>query len=453
MRLLVVEDEPKFGRLLLEGLKAEHFAVDLALDGETGLELATQSDYDAIILDLNLPRMDGFTVLQRIRKQRLQVPVLILSDHTETADRVRALNMGADDFLRKPFSFEELVASVHALLRRLRVQKELRRSRDELEFRMRERTAELHDLASSVVRLQDEDRRSIARELHDGTTQSLIALNTELVALEKTLREPDATVLKKVRYSKELVKQCLDEIRTVSYLLHPPLLDELGLDTALRGFVEGFSARSEIQVSLHLPPDLCGLSRDIQLAIFRVVQESLTNVHRHSGSRSASIHLTMTPDQLTLEIADQGRGRPAGMLPNVCAGVGINSMRARIRQLGGHCEIESSSRGTTVRAVLPITRPERRFEFAEADHRASAERGGGQLSHGTPHGEFCHSIRCAGGTHSHVHKRFPGLVRSRCSGSTSGLLQSLSTGFAKNLGRAALQPPKNHAPHGWACHD
>jgi DNA-binding response OmpR family regulator len=118
MRLLVVEDEPKFGRLLLEGLKAEHFAVDLAVDGEAGLELATQSDYDAIILDLNLPRVDGFTVLQRIRKQRLQVPVLILSARPDTADRVRGLNAGADDFLRKPFSFDELVARVHALLRR-----------------------------------------------------------------------------------------------------------------------------------------------------------------------------------------------------------------------------------------------------------------------------------------------------------------------------------------------
>jgi DNA-binding response OmpR family regulator len=118
MRLLVVEDEPKFGRVLLEGLEAEHFAVDLAVDGASGLELATQTDYDAIILDLNLPRLDGFTVLRRIRKQRLQVPVLILSALADTQDRVRALNMGADDYLRKPFSFDELVARVHALLRR-----------------------------------------------------------------------------------------------------------------------------------------------------------------------------------------------------------------------------------------------------------------------------------------------------------------------------------------------
>jgi DNA-binding response OmpR family regulator len=118
MRILLVEDEPKFGRVLLEGLEAEQFAVDLAVDGESGLELATQVEYDAVVLDLNLPRLDGFTVLQRIRKQRLQVPVLILSARADTADRVRGLNMGADDYLPKPFSFDELTARIHALLRR-----------------------------------------------------------------------------------------------------------------------------------------------------------------------------------------------------------------------------------------------------------------------------------------------------------------------------------------------
>jgi two-component system, NarL family, sensor kinase len=249
---------------------------------------------------------------------------------------------------------------------RLHAEEELRRSRDELDLRVQERTAELRELAASVVHLQDEDRRHIARELHDGTTQSLVALSTELTGLEKALREPDATVLRKVRYSRELVAQCLDEIRTVSYLLHPPLLDELGLDTALRGFVEGFSARSEVEVSVNLPPELGDLSRDIQLAIFRVVQESLTNVHRHSGSRSASICLTMAADQLTLEIVDHGRGMPPA-LPISRAGVGIHGMRERIRQLGGHCEIESSGHGTIVRAVLPATRPERLAETAAAD--------------------------------------------------------------------------------------
>jgi DNA-binding response OmpR family regulator len=118
VRLLVIEDEPKVARVLLEGLKAEQFAVDLAQDGESGLELASEADYDAIILDLNLPRLDGLTVLRRIRKKRFEMPVLILSARTDVTDRVRTLNSGADDFLLKPFSFEELIARIHALLRR-----------------------------------------------------------------------------------------------------------------------------------------------------------------------------------------------------------------------------------------------------------------------------------------------------------------------------------------------
>jgi PAS domain S-box-containing protein len=254
---------------------------------------------------------------------------------------------------------------------RLRAQEELRRSRDELELRVEERTADLRELASHVVKLEDAERRRIARELHDGTTQSLVALSAELVGLEKALHDPDA-VSRKVRYSRELVKQSLEEIRTVSYLLHPPLLDELGLDTALRGYVEGFSKRSGIQMSLQLPPDLSALPRDTQLAIFRIVQESLTNVHRHSESRSARVDLTTTADELTLEIADQGRGMSQEVLHISNTGVGLSSIRERIRQLGGRCEIESSGQGTTIRAVLPTTRPERLSSSSEVRPRFSA---------------------------------------------------------------------------------
>jgi two-component system copper resistance phosphate regulon response regulator CusR len=118
LRILVIEDEPRIARVILEGLKAEQFAVDLAQDGESGLELATEADYDAIILDLNLPKLDGFTVLRRIRKKHYEMPVMILSARSDVEDRVRGLNIGADDYLLKPFSFEELLARVHALLRR-----------------------------------------------------------------------------------------------------------------------------------------------------------------------------------------------------------------------------------------------------------------------------------------------------------------------------------------------
>lgn len=247
-------------------------------------------------------------------------------------------------------------AIVRDVTERMHAQEELRRSRDELELRVRERTAELQEVSSRLLRLQDEERRRIARELHDGTTQTLIALGLDLKALNKMLGQPEPRVQHKLSDAKELVDQCLNEIRTVSYLLHPPLLDGVGLDCAIRNYVEGFSRRSNIQVDLRLS-DLGALSRDVELAIFRVVQESLANIHRHSGSPTASIVLERQNGTISLEVSDQGCGIPIEVLRGSrgFAGVGIAGMRERVRQLGGQCEIQSQAGGTQLRVVLPVT--------------------------------------------------------------------------------------------------
>jgi PAS domain S-box-containing protein len=247
-------------------------------------------------------------------------------------------------------------AIVRDITEQVRVQEELFRSHEELEQRVQERTAELRDLSARLVHLQDEERRRIARELHDGTTQTLIAVSVDLAAITKLLPGADSRVQEKLRALKELINQGINEIRTVSYLLHPPLLDELGLSSALRNYVEGFSRRSGIQVTLELP-DLAALDRETELAVFRVVQESLTNIHRHSGSQTASILLRRRDGELTLEIADKGCGIAPeivrGENGDVRTGVGISSMRERARQLGGRCEISSNGSGTSIKVVLP----------------------------------------------------------------------------------------------------
>jgi PAS domain S-box-containing protein len=237
----------------------------------------------------------------------------------------------------------------------VRAKEELHRSHDELETRVAERTTDLQKLSNRMLHLQDEERRRIARELHDGTTQSLIALNMDLAAITKILITPDPRVERKLGEAKQLVQRCMDEIRTVSYLLHPPLLDDVGLELALQTYVEGFSIRSGIQVRLQLSPGLASLPREAGLAIFRIVQEGLANIHRHAQSSTASITLGLEGGDLRLEIADQGRGIPPGVLHGAsgAAGVGLAGMRERVRQLGGRYEIESGNQGTTIRIVLP----------------------------------------------------------------------------------------------------
>jgi PAS domain S-box-containing protein len=233
---------------------------------------------------------------------------------------------------------------------RLQAEEELLRSRNELEVRVRERTAELQELSNKMAELQEEDRRRIARELHDGTTQILIALNVDLGMIGAS----DPALQQKLASSRELVKQCLEELRTVSYLLHPPLLDEIGLELALRNYVKGICARSSLDIRLQLPPNLDQLPRGVQVAIFRIVQEALANIHRHSDSRTARILLEQEAGQLRMEIADQGRGIPREVLQNTDgrAGIGIASMRERVRQLGGRFDVESKA-GTTIRVTLP----------------------------------------------------------------------------------------------------
>jgi PAS domain S-box-containing protein len=239
----------------------------------------------------------------------------------------------------------------------VRSKEELRRSHDELELRVQERTADLQKLSNRMMHLQDEERRRIARELHDGTTQSLIALNMDLAAITKILPEPDPRVERKLSEASGLVKRCMDEIRTVSYLLHPPLLDDVGLELALQTYVEGFSTRSGIQVTLQISDGVGGLPREVEVAIFRIVQEGLANIHRHAQSSTANITLGFDGGDLKLEIADQGRGIPPSVLhgANGAAGVGLPGMRERVRQLGGRCEIDSGNGGTTIRIVLPAT--------------------------------------------------------------------------------------------------
>lgn len=214
----------------------------------------------------------------------------------------------------------------------------------------------LRQLSARLLKVQDQERRRIARELHDSTAQRLARLE---FCLRSVLQTPlGAETRRTLTECRRLAAECSNEIRTLSYLLHPPLLDELGLGSALRAYVEGYNRRYGMRVALKMPRKRMPLPEDLEMTLFRIAQEALTNIYRHSGTRKATIRLAMESGQVLLEVADQGRGMPAEMVERLnkgtaMLGVGIAGMRERVRQLGGSLEIRSGTRGTTVRAVLP----------------------------------------------------------------------------------------------------
>jgi PAS domain S-box-containing protein len=222
---------------------------------------------------------------------------------------------------------------------------------------------ELRVLSGRLLTIRDEERRRWARELHDSVGQLLVGITMNLSILQRQLDGAGPIDAKFLSESMHLTNEALQEIRTLSYLLHPPMLDEVGLASALRWFASGFSKRSQIEITLEIPESLGRFPRDLEIAAFRIVQETLANVHRHSGSSTAKINIWRSTSQLRLKVEDQGKGM---ILPafgkddreNAILGVGISGIRERVRQLGGQMQIRSGEWGTAVEVVFPLEESE-----------------------------------------------------------------------------------------------
>jgi signal transduction histidine kinase len=248
---------------------------------------------------------------------------------------------------------EERTMALSQALRKLESEADMRRQREE----------QLRRLSVRLMTMQDEERRRIARELHDSAGQTLAAIKMAVASLE--FLDPEcsgagnAPISRQLENVNALVDDALREIRTTSYLLHPPLLDEVGIASAARWFVEGFAQRSGIAVTCDIAPGLERPSRDCELVLFRVLQESLTNVHRHSGASIASVRLWLDTNCLRLEVADNGSGISKERLTHLArtagsTGVGIAGMRARVQELGGCLNIASDKTGTVVTVKVPL---------------------------------------------------------------------------------------------------
>jgi len=244
-------------------------------------------------------------------------------------------------------------------------EEQLRKAHDELERKVEERTADvnhanesLRELTGRLQQMRDEERRQIARELHDSVGQLLAAISMNMGTVLNQVHSLDAAGARAVSENAMLVEQISSEIRTMSHLLHPPLLDAAGLASALRWYVDGFSERSKIKVDLEIPVQFGRLSDELEIAIFRMVQECLTNIHRHSGGSSAAIRVLQADHEIRVEVQDQGKGMSLEKLMELNSsgqsGVGFRGMRERMRQLGGSLEIRSDTTGTAVRATLPL---------------------------------------------------------------------------------------------------
>jgi signal transduction histidine kinase len=378
--VLVVDDNDGLRYTVTRSLREAGYEVVEARNGAEALALASQLP-DLITLDVNLPDVSGFEICRQLKgnPETSHIPVLQLSASFVDADsRVRGLQGGADAYLTEPVHRAELVATVAALLRmkgaeriaRLRAQEaeqarqELADLNDTLEKRVKERTNELETANSSLRQLsqrllaiQDDEHRRIARELHDGVGQLLaaVSMNIALVAAEADKLSEEAR--NAVADNEAMVQEILRNIRTLSHLLHPPLLDESGLRSALSWYVDEFGRRSGITVQFECSPKVGRLSNEMEIALFRIVQESLGNVHRHSQSPTASISLDVVDGRISLRVRDQGVGIAAERQHEIKtgnrAGVGVRGMRERVRQLGGTLDIHSSPQGTEVLVALP----------------------------------------------------------------------------------------------------
>ena len=308
-------------------------------------------------------RVDHFETV-RIRKDGTTLEVsLTISPVKDSSGRVVGASKVARDITEQK-RIERALRQSEERLRELAqgLEGQVRIRTRELEQRNAEvlqQSEQLRGLSNRLVQTQDDERRRISRELHDSAGQILTALGLNLANISERARQ-SLPLEKAAEDSQELVQQLTKEIRTLSYLLHPPLLDENGLSQAILWYVQGLMERGDLKIELDVVQDFGRLSAEMELSVFRIVQESLTNIHRHSESKTAIIRLSRRSDCVSLEIQDAGKGMSAEKLAGMQgqrSGVGITGMRERIRYFGGTMSIQSNEKGTKISVKLPVPMP------------------------------------------------------------------------------------------------
>lgn len=377
LRVLVLAPFGKDANLIAGVLQQSNIAA-LAMEDSQSLARAVREGAGAAIISEEVLHANETIPLlaERLEAQPAwsDLPVIVLTGGghstaaTEFAVRARA-PLGNVSLLERPLRPATLISAVRTaiaarrkqyeirdhLLERQRAEDALRRAYEALESLVEQRTAALRLLSARLLRVQDEERRRIARELHDSLGQYLTAAKINLDVLVRAGHQGSDSL----REASELIDRAIADTRTLSHLLHPPLLDEAGFTAAAKWYVQGFGQRSGMAAELEIPENFNRLPANIETVLFRVLQEALTNVHRHSRSQSVQVRLATKAHAITLSIQDHGKGIPPETLTRfrkngTNVGVGLAGMRERIKELGGTLSVRSDRSGTVLKVEIPL---------------------------------------------------------------------------------------------------
>jgi signal transduction histidine kinase len=347
VNILMVDDQP--AKLLSYEAILDELNENLikANSGKEALEQLLKNDIAVVLMDVSMPELDGFELAEMIRQHpRFQKTAIIFISavHLTDLDRIKGYQRGAVEYISVPVIPELLRAKVTVFA-------ELHRKSQQLQML----NQELRNLSTRLITMQDDERRRLARDLHDGLGQELGAAK---MMIDGMLLPNQTAELRAEAASQAsmLIDTALQKISSMSHLLHPPLLDEVGLTLALRWYVDGLTQRSSIETSIDIRPDFPRLTPELETAVFRIVQEALTNVFRHSQAQKAHVSVVTEQSQLAITVRDDGKGISDRIekFHVDSIGIGIGGMRQRVKEFGGDLRLRNAATGTLVEVVIPL---------------------------------------------------------------------------------------------------
>jgi Signal transduction histidine kinase len=366
VNILMVDDQP--AKLLTYEAILNELGENLikANSGREALEILLKTDIAVVLMDVSMPELDGFELAEIIRQHpRFQKTAIIFISgvHLTDVDRLKGYQRGAVDYLSVPVVPELLRAKVSVFA-------ELHRSARQLELL----NNELRALSGRLLSTQDEERRRIARDLHDGLGQELSAAKMLIDGIHMANQPADVAAQAALQAS-SLLDRVMQQVRSISHLLHPPLLDEIGLQSALRWYLDGLTERSGIETVFDVEPqDFPRLTPEVETAVFRIIQEALTNVFRHSGAGKACITLTKHEDHVAVSVRDFGKGIAAHIveLRPGSVGIGLGGMRQRAKEFGGELRLQNAQPGTLIEVTIPLKVENGQAPATQASQRTSS---------------------------------------------------------------------------------